>query len=80
MMKKLGRSIASLHQLCYAHGLQLVIQDILYQKHYEDTQMFSDGIGTDDEDNLTTLDDDCVDDFSEGWIFQDQQTLEMLLN
>ena len=62
MMKKLGRSIASLHQLCYAHGLQLVIQDTFYQKHNEDIEIFSDGSGTDDEDNTTALDDDCDDD------------------
>ena len=66
MMKKLGRSISSLHQLCYAHGLQLMIQDTFYQKHNEDIEIFSDGSGTDDEDNTTTLDDDCDDDFSDG--------------
>ena len=66
MMKKLGRSIASLHQLCYAHGLQLVIQDIFYQKHNEDTAIYSDGSGTHDEDNRTTLDHDSDDDFSDG--------------
>ena len=65
MMKKLGRSISSLHQLCYAHGLQLMIQDTFYQKHNEDIEIFSDGSGTDDEDNTTTLDDDCDDDFSD---------------
>ena len=64
IMKKFGRSIASLHQLCYAHGL--VIQDIFYQKHNEDIEIFSDGSGTDDEDNTTTLDDDSDDDFSDG--------------
>ena len=66
MMKKLGRSIASPYQLCYAHGLQLVIQDIFYQKHNEDIGIFSDGCGTDDEDNRTTLDHDSDDDFSDG--------------
>ena len=39
---KLGRSIASLHQLCYAYGLQLVIQDMFYQKHNEDDGILSD--------------------------------------
>ncbi|KAI6650007.1 hypothetical protein LOD99_6222 [Oopsacas minuta] len=52
--EKLGRSIASLHQLCYAHGLQLVIQNTFYQKHNEDIEIFSDDSGTDDEDNTTT--------------------------
>ena len=31
-MKKSGRLIPTLHQLCYAHGLQLVIHDVFYQK------------------------------------------------
>ena len=31
-MKKFGRLIPTLHQLCYAHGLQLVIHDVFYQK------------------------------------------------
>ena len=66
MMENLGRSIASLHQLCYAHGLQLVIQDIFYQKHNEDIAIFSDGSGTDDEVNRTTLYHDSDDDFSDG--------------
>ena len=66
MMKKLGRSIASPYQLCYAHGLQLVIQDIFYQKHNEDIAIFSDGCGTDDENNRTTLDHDSDDDLSDG--------------
>ncbi|KAI6653997.1 Protein ZBED8-like [Oopsacas minuta] len=66
MMKKLRRSIASLHQLCYADGLQLVIQDTFYQKHNEDIEIFSDDSGTDDEDITTTLDDDCDDDLSDG--------------
>ena len=32
MMRKVGRLLPTLHQLCYAHGLQLVIHDIFYQK------------------------------------------------
>ena len=32
MMKKVGRLLPTIHQLCYAHGLQLVIHDIFYQK------------------------------------------------
>ena len=32
MMKKVGKLIPALHQLCYAHGLQLVIHDIFYKK------------------------------------------------
>ena len=31
MMRKLGRIIQPFQQLCYAHGLQLVIQDIFYR-------------------------------------------------
>ena len=32
MMKKVGRLLPTIHQLCYTHGLQLVIHDIFYQK------------------------------------------------
>ena len=32
MMRKVGRLLPTLHQLCYAHCLQLVIHDIFYQK------------------------------------------------
>ena len=32
MMKKLGKLIPVLHQLCYANGLQLVIHYLFYQK------------------------------------------------
>ena len=32
MMKKLGRIIPTCQQLCYAHGLQLVIQDVFLSK------------------------------------------------
>ena len=31
MVRKVGRLLPTLHQLCYAHGLQLVIHDIFYQ-------------------------------------------------
>ena len=40
MMKKLGRLVPSLHQLCYAHGLQLVIQDLFYQEQTSSLQEF----------------------------------------
>ncbi|KAL1454556.1 hypothetical protein WDU94_010782 [Cyamophila willieti] len=32
VMKKLGRIIPSLQQFCYAHGIQLAVIDVLYQK------------------------------------------------
>ena len=32
MMQELVRLVPSLQQLCYAHGLQLVIQDLFYKK------------------------------------------------
>ena len=38
MMRKLGKLIPTLQQLCYAHGLQLVIQDIFYQKPIKSTE------------------------------------------
>ena len=34
MVRKLGRIIPPFQQLCYAHGLQLVIQDILYRNKH----------------------------------------------
>ena len=38
MMKKLGRIIPTCQQLCYSHGHQLVIQDVLYQKQLKKTE------------------------------------------
>lgn len=32
VMKKLGRIVPCLQQFCYAHGLQLAVIDVLYQK------------------------------------------------
>ena len=31
LMTKVGKSIAALHQLCYAHGIQLGVLDVLYK-------------------------------------------------
>ena len=39
MMRKLGRLIQTLHQLCYAHVLQLVIHDLFVKKHTSSTEI-----------------------------------------
>ena len=64
MMKKLGRIIPNYQQLCYAHGLQLVIQDVFYQKQPkapEDQEVWSSTSETDNEDEIEIFD-DCMDD------------------
>ena len=35
LMTKVGKSIAAFHQLCYAHGVQLGILDVMYKKKTE---------------------------------------------
>ena len=50
MMRKFGRIIPPLHQLCYAHGLQLVIHDVFYQKNTVCPEKFSNfGSGSESE-------------------------------
>ena len=64
MMKKLGRISPPFQQLCYAHGLQLVIQDVFYCKQstntselYDTSETEEDEISSDDEESsgLTVL-------------------------
>ena len=52
MMKKLGKIIPTSQQLCYAHGLQLVIQDVFYQK-----QLCSSTSETDEDEDMEMFDD-----------------------
>ena len=53
MMKKLGRIIPPFQQLCYAHGLQLVIQDVFYtQSHTEELFYHSSTSETDEDDDF----------------------------
>lgn len=41
MMEKLGRLVSPFQQLCYAHGLQLVIQDVFYRiQPINETELF----------------------------------------
>ena len=49
MMKKLGKFIPALHQLCYAHGLQLVIHDLFYEKQTRYTEEESDCLSETDQ-------------------------------
>ena len=60
MMRKLGRIIPPFQQLCYAHGLQLAIQDVFYVQscNTEELSYHSDVIETDENDELELMDDD----------------------
>ncbi|KAI6658832.1 hypothetical protein LOD99_15157 [Oopsacas minuta] len=64
MMKKLGKIIPTNQQLCYAHGLQLEIQDVIYQKQLSETEeIYSSTSETDeDEDEDMEMFDDFNDD------------------
>ena len=60
MMRKLGRIIPPFQQLCYAHGLQLAIQDVFYVQscNTEELSYHSDVIETDEDDELELMNDD----------------------
>ena len=75
MMKKLGRIIPNCQQLCYAHGLQLVIQDVLYQKKPKETEEICFSTSeTEDEDM------EMFDDFNDDGCIVSESTLRMLLH
>ena len=38
VMKKVGRLLSVHHQLCYAHGLQLAVCDVLYKKTHQEEE------------------------------------------
>ena len=56
MMKKLGRIIPLFQQLCYAHGLQLVIQDIFYRSKPKTQELIFSTTDSDEEEE--SLDND----------------------
>ena len=60
MMRKPGRIISPFQQLCYAHGLQLVIQDVFYaqSRNSEELSYHSSTSETDEEDDLEIMDED----------------------
>ena len=60
MMRKLGRIIPPFQQLCYAHGLQLAIQDVFYVQscNTEELTYHSDVIETDEDEELELLNND----------------------
>ena len=60
MMKKLGKIIPISQQLCYA--LQLVIQDIFYQKQPSETEEICSSTSETDEDEDMEMFDDFNDD------------------
>lgn len=55
VMKKVGRLLSAHHQLCFAHGLQLAVLDVLYkntrQEAEEESYAGGDGDGSDSEDD-----------------------------
>lgn len=64
VMQKVGRLMPCYHQLCYAHGIQLAVVDILYKKNTEERQQSP----QEAEEKLSTSDDedeDYDDDLSE---------------
>ena len=65
MMKKLGGIISTCQQLCYAHGLQLVIQDVFYQKQPKGTDEICSSTSETNEDEDMEMFDDFNDD--QGW-------------
>ena len=60
MMRKVGRIIQPFQQLCYAHGLQLVIQDVFYSKSHNTGELsyYSSANETDEEGDLEIADED----------------------
>ena len=62
MMKKMGKIIPTSQQLCYAHGLQLVIQEIFYQKQLSETEEICSSTSETDEDEDMEMFDDFNDD------------------
>ena len=70
MMKKLGRITPPFQQLCYAHGLQLVIQDVFYRNQSTSTSELYYISGT-DEDEIISDDEE-----SSGLTVQDATDLE----
>ena len=60
MMRKVGRIIQPFQQLYYAHGLQLVIQDVFYSKFHNTGELsyYSSANETDEEGDLEIADED----------------------
>ncbi|GFX28449.1 hypothetical protein TNCV_1152581 [Trichonephila clavipes] len=50
VMKKVGKLIGANQQLCYSHGIQLGVIDVLYKKHKEQKNSNTVGTGTSDSD------------------------------
>ncbi|KAI6646393.1 hypothetical protein LOD99_12515 [Oopsacas minuta] len=67
MMREVGRIIQPFQQLCYAHGLQLVIQDVFYSNSHNTGELsyYSSANETDEEGDLVIAD---VDDETDGLI------------
>ena len=70
MMKKLGRITPPFQQLCYAHGLQLVIQDVFYRNQSTSTSELYYISGTDKDEIISD------DEASSGLTVQDATDLE----
>ena len=61
MMRKLGRIIPNLQQLCYAHGLQLAKQDVFYCNQSIRTEIYN-ASQTDEDDDESDKDEGSNDD------------------
>lgn len=57
VMLKMGRTLPFYHQLCYAHGLQLAILDVLYKKDRKEVVLIPEEVfdsdSEDDDDSFT---------------------------
>ena len=58
MMKKLGRIILPFQQLCYAHGLQLVIQSIFYRSKPKTQELITSTTDSDEEEVSLDIDEE----------------------
>lgn len=56
VMVKVGKPIKPLHQLCYAHGIQLGITDVIYKKSNQDEDSFREEEYNADYDGVTEND------------------------
>ena len=80
MMKKVGKLIPALHQLCYAHGLQLVIHDIFHKKQTAIAEEQCDYLSETDESEREIDEMEDSDGLTVVTAFGDQQVDSLMLN
>ncbi len=59
VMAKVGKIIDAEQQLCFAHGLQLAVIDVLYNKELQETQSVKELSSESDYNELSQNDSDC---------------------